>query len=154
MTFFLVGMPASGKTTFGRAFAAHQNCAFFDLDAEIERLQGCTIATIFIEKGEAEFRKIERNTLRNLDFTQPIVLATGGGTPCFQDNMALMRKNGTVLWLDADLAILQQRLSANAAQRPMFQGLEGAALAQKIADLYQKRQPFYAQAHYRCVSEL
>jgi shikimate kinase len=150
MTFFLVGMPGSGKTTFGRAFAAHHNLAFLDLDAEIERFQGSTIAGIFTAKGEAEFRKIERDTLQNLDFSLPIVVATGGGTPCFLDNMTFMRKHGTVLWLDAELPILQQRLGKNSAQRPLFQHLDSSELAQKIADLYENRKAFYAQAHYRC----
>jgi shikimate kinase len=150
MTFFLVGMPGSGKTTFGRAFAAHQNCIFLDLDAEIERLQRSTITAIFIEKGEAAFRKIEHDTLQNLDLSQPIVIATGGGAPCFSDNMMWLCAHGTVLWLDTELHILQQRLSKNNAQRPLFQHLESSELAQKIADLYQKRKVFYAQAHYIC----
>lgn len=150
MIFFLIGMPGAGKTTFGRAFAANKNCRFVDLDAEIEYLQNGTIADIFTENGEIGFRKIERDTLQNLNFTQPLVVATGGGTPCFYDNMAFMRTKGTVLWLDAPLAVIQQRLITTSAQRPLLQGLENNELAQKIADLYQKRHAFYAKAHYKC----
>ena len=150
MIFFLVGMPCAGKTHFGAAFAAAQNCDFVDLDAEIERLQSRTITDIFTKNGELAFREIERSTLQNLDLSLPKVIATGGGAPCFSDNMSLMRTRGTVLWLDPKRYILLQRLSANTAHRPLFHNLNPLDLAEKVSELYEKRKFFYAQAHFRC----
>ena len=149
MIFFLIGMPCSGKTTFGKAFATNLNCRFLDLDAEIMRLQGCTIAQIFENAGESGFRKIESETLRSLDFGASAVVATGGGAPCFYDNITFMRTRGTVLWLDPEMHVLKTRFLADSHNsRPLLQDTS-ADFDTKIAAMYEARKPLYRQAHYR-----
>jgi shikimate kinase len=147
MHIFLVGMPASGKTTFGRPYAAAKGLCFVDLDAEIVHQQDATISQIFEAVGEEGFRQIERDTLKNLDFSEAMLLATGGGTPCFYDNMAFMRTKGCVLWIDTPLYSIKKRLSQDTA-RPLFQNENIDEIVEK---LYRERKPFYEKAHFRCV---
>jgi shikimate kinase len=146
MHIFLVGMPASGKTTFGRAYALAKGLRFVDLDAEIVRQAKMTIAHIFVLVGEEGFRQIERDVLHNLDFSQPILLATGGGTPCFYDNTAFMRTKGCVFWIDTPLYNIKKRLLQDTA-RPLFQNEN---IDEMVEKLYRERKPFYEKAHFRC----
>ena len=109
----LVGLPGSGKTTLGRQLAAHFNRPFLDLDMAIEARTGRDVREIFAEKGEAAFRDIEAAVLRAALAAggPPLVLATGGGTPCFHNNMALLNQAGITLWLDISVAELAARLA-------------------------------------------
>ena len=143
----ILGMPGSGKTTLGRALAAHFALPFVDLDAEIVAHAGQSIPSIFQQHGEAHFRQLEAEVLR-LVATRPgpLVLATGGGTPCFHDNLAVLDATGITLWLDVPVPVLAARLAATAetASRPL---LATTGPTEKwLRETLEVRYQFYSQA--------
>ena len=150
---FLVGMPAVGKSTLGKQVAQKYNLQFIDLDKYIEDKQGKPISEIFEEEGEATFRKLEAENLAIVAQMQDVIVATGGGTPCFYDNINLMLQAGVVIFLDFSLELIIERISQNNLVRPMFAGLDKPEIAEKIKDLYQKRLPYYSLSHYSFKSE-
>lgn len=123
-------MPGSGKTTLGRRLAAHFALPFLDLDAAIEARAGRRIPAIFAAEGEAYFRQLEAATLREVMAPQPggpLVLATGGGTPCFHENMGVLQAAGLTLWLDVPVRVLASRLQASdLTSRPLLAGRLGS----------------------------
>ena len=131
----LIGMPASGKTTVGQAAAQRLGREFFDVDAYITQKAGTDIPTIFAEKGEAYFRDLETESVRELSARTGIVFATGGGTILRQENVDLLRMNGKLLFLDRPL----ERLLPT-SDRPL------GNTAQKIRQLYETRLPLYRAA--------
>lgn len=145
---FLVGMPAVGKSTLGEQIAQKYNLQFIDLDKYIENAQRKSIPKIFEDEGEAVFRKIETESLGVVAQMQNVIVATGGGTPCFYDNTNLMLQTGIVIFLDFSLEVILERIAQNSNKRPMFVGLEKTAISEKIKDLYQKRLPYYLLAQY------
>lgn len=157
MHLFLIGLPGSGKTTLGRRLAAHYGREFVDLDEVVGQEAGRSIPEIFAAEGEASFRAREAAALtRLIQRPQPLVVATGGGTPCFHHNMALLRKTGFVLWLAVPLPELARRLAATgqAAARPLLAAAGTAespetALAAHLSRTLAAREGFYAQAHLR-----
>ena len=112
-----------------------------------------TISEIFSEDGEAYFRKTESKLLKWFKEKKKYVLATGGGTPCSQDNMDFMKKEGVVIWLDESIEVLAQRLLAEKAQRPLIANIEDARLAEFLQNKMLERTPFYQQAHYHLSSD-
>lgn len=147
----LVGLPGAGKTTLGRQLAAHFNRPFLDLDAAIEAHTGRSVREIFAEDGEARFRALEAAVLREaLAHTgPPLVLATGGGTPCFHDNMTLLNHAGPTLWLDVPVAVLAARLPpAEVVKRPLLAAAGGPE--NWLRETLAARSQFYAQARLRC----
>ena len=110
MRLYLIGFMASGKSTFGKCLAKQNAQRFIDLDEQIEQRIGMSISAFFEKKGEAAFRKIESDVLKETVDLEDCIIATGGGTPCFSDNLAWMKKNGTTLWLNIPLEILVKRL--------------------------------------------
>lgn len=150
MHLYLLGMPGSGKTTLGRALAAHYALPFLDLDAEIVARAGQAIPAIFREHGEAHFRRLEAEALRDLA-ARPgaAVLATGGGTPCFYHNLTVLNATGCTAWLDVPVAVLAARLAAGAetASRPL---LAAAGPTETwLRETLGARAQFYAQARVR-----
>ncbi|WP_210513630.1 shikimate kinase [Hymenobacter terricola] len=147
MKLYLIGMPGSGKTTLGRALAAHFALPFLDLDAEIVARAGQVIPAIFLQHGEAHFRRLEAEVLRDVAARPgPLVLATGGGTPCFHDNLTVMHATGLTLWLDVPVPVLAGRLAATAetASRPL---LATAGPTEKwLNETLEARTRFYRQA--------
>lgn len=152
--YFLVGMPASGKSTIGRLLAGQLRLAFFDLDQIIVETENESITDIFTKKGEAYFRELERNCL--MDFIQKednYVLATGGGAPCFFDNMNLMNRHGITVFLDVDIMDLYHKLSAKTThKRPLLQGKSKKELKKELLTKYTDRKPFYDQSNI-CLSQ-
>ncbi|OGX90929.1 shikimate kinase [Hymenobacter coccineus] len=146
----LLGMPGSGKSTLGRALAQHFNWRFLDLDAEIVARAGQAIPAIFAEHGEAHFRQLEAEALRAVVARPgPLVLATGGGTPCFHDNINVLNTSTFTLWLDVPAAVLARRLErGGAARRPLLAGA-GPQLATSLAETLAARERFYSQARLR-----
>ncbi|MBS9522703.1 AAA family ATPase [Litoribacter ruber] len=145
----LVGMPGSGKSTLGKAVAEVLQLSFFDLDQVIEEEAGRSIPEIFEELGEEEFRMLERRALsKMLNTPHGYVLATGGGAPCFFDNMEEINAAGLSIFLDPPLEQILIRLS-HSQNRPMFAGLDSEARLAKLRMIYGQRQPFYRRAHFR-----
>jgi shikimate kinase len=138
----LVGMPGSGKTTMGRALARHLNKVFMDSDEEITKRTGVTIPHIFDVEGEAGFRQRETDAIRDLSGRDNLVLATGGGAVLAEQNRELLRRNGIVIYLRANVHDLWQR-TRHDSNRPLLQTGDPYA---KLKELLQHRDPLYRQA--------
>ncbi len=150
---FLVGMMGSGKSHWTKKIAKWIKSGGYDLDDLIEMNEEKTIAEIFTEEGEEQFRKTEAKILRWFKEKKKYILATGGGTPCFQDNMAWMKKEGIVIWLDESEDILVKRLVEEKAHRPLIADLSEQDLTKFIKDKLVERHAFYSQANYRLSSD-
>ena len=146
---FLIGMMGSGKSYWTKKISKWIKSAGYDLDSLIEMNEEKTISEIFSEDGEAYFRKTESKLLKWFKEKKKYVLATGGGTPCSQDNMDFMKKEGVVIWLDESIEVLAQRLLAEKAQRPLIANIEDTGLAEFLQNKMLERTPFYQQAHYQ-----
>jgi shikimate kinase len=140
---YLVGMPGSGKTTFGQRLAEHLGYGFFDTDQMIESAVGQKTSQIFAESGEQLFRELERQVLVELSPYGRCVIATGGGIVLKPENWSYLR-HGVVLWLDVPLDLLLGRLESDSS-RPLLVGDLQARLTQLQAD----RAHLYAQADLR-----
>jgi shikimate kinase len=146
---YLIGMPSSGKSTLGRSLARVLNYRFVDMDDLIESHEGKTIFDIFKEKGEDYFRNIESQILKSIDNDSRLVIATGGGVPCFFDNMKYIKANGKSVFLDVKPEALFQRLiNAKGNNRPLIDKTDHEALLENLKNRYQNRLPFYQQADF------
>ena len=148
MKLFIVGLPGSGKSTLGKQLAARLTLPFLDLDDRIEQHTGEAIRDTFAQRGEAVFREIERRMLQEIIAEHDqFVLATGGGAPCFFDNMDLMNSSGTTLFLDVPIPTIVQRMQGDQiSNRPLLQALDQDQLAQEYTAKFEKRLPVYRQA--------
>lgn len=115
---FLTGYMGAGKTTLGKAFARELNVPFIDLDWYIEERFHKSIRELFVERGEASFRELERNMLHEVSEFEDVIISTGGGTPCFFDNMDYMNGHGQTVFLDVHPDILFNRLRVATLQAP------------------------------------
>ena len=149
MRIFLIGYMGSGKSTLGRRLAKHLNVQFVDMDHYIEERNYKTIPQIFAEEGEAEFRKKERKALEELAEFTDIVIATGGGAPCFFDNIDVMNRTGKTIYLNINPEILAERLMKSKTERPLIKGKSREELVAFIDETLKKRHAFYSQAHYQ-----
>ena len=137
----------SGKSTIGEKLAYNMKHEFLDLDAYIESEEGRTISEIFDEDGEDYFRKLERVYLHRIIDKENIVISTGGGTPCFFDNMEQMNDYGKTIYLNMHPKALIPRLQASALLRPLLKGLEGVELLDYIYKTLREREVYYNKAH-------
>jgi len=152
---FLIGYMGSGKTTIGKLLAARLGYSFIDMDTHIEEKQFKTISQIFAKLGEAEFRILEQKCLHEVAEFENVVISTGGGAPCFFDNMDYMNACGLTIYLKLTPTELAERLEASHAnKRPLLANRKGEELRQFIADGLAKREPFYAQASYSLSGEI
>ena len=137
----------SGKSTLGKKLAAKLNLTFLDLDQLIEEQEGKTIAEIFSQHGEAYFRDLETIVLnQTINQHQGFVLALGGGTPIFNNNMELINENGTSVYLKYNAGMLSSRLLTAKQQRPLIAGKNEIELKQFVAELLTQRESFYLQS--------
>ena len=137
-----------GKTTLGRKLAATLNLTFIDLDTFLEEKYFRTIPQIFKEEGEAEFRRKEQNVLNEVSTFDDVIVATGGGAPCFFDNMEVMNNTGFCIFLDVDTDSLVCRLIHAKTERPIIKGKSLDELHHFIEEMMLKRRPFYEKARY------
>lgn len=140
----LIGYRGSGKSTIGPQVAALANVPVFDADAEIERAAGKSIREVFSERGEAHFRELETETLRELLSRKPSVLSLGGGVVLREENRSLLKYCFTV-WLTAPLEVLLNRLELDAGKSAQRPSLTGLPQNEEVARLLEERQPFYAK---------
>ena len=120
MRLYLVGFMGAGKTTVGRELAARLDAPFFDLDELVEAAEKMSIKEIFTVHGEPHFRKRERDLLRSTRYLEAAVVATGGGTFTFDENIQFIRAEGLSIYLAASYALLRARVGDKAAERPLF----------------------------------
>lgn len=148
MKVFLIGFMGSGKTTIGKKLANYLKYEFIDLDKLIESTAGMSIVIYFELHGEGAFRELERDILQKSEFPENVIIATGGGAPCFGDNMEWMNKNGLVAYLSLSPKALASRLEHSKTDRPLIRHLKGDELIDFISSKLQEREVFYNQAKY------
>lgn len=146
MTLFIIGYMACGKTTFGKALARAMGREFIDLDFYIEQRFRMSVSEIFAQKGEAEFRRIESNVLKEVGEFQDVIISCGGGTPCFYDNMEWMNLHGTTVWLNTPADRIVERLIANSSRRPLMAGKTPDEIRETVDAGLSARLPYYSQA--------
>jgi len=138
-----------GKTTVGKRLANKMGWPFVDLDHQIEEFSGNTIAEIFEAKGEAAFRELEKQTLHNTFNLQHAVISTGGGAPCFFDNMDQMNLNGKTVYIELPAKVLVDRLKGAKNQRPLIKDKSDEELLIFVTEGLEKRAPFYLKAKFK-----
>ena len=135
-----------GKSTIGRMTAVRLGYDFVDLDKEIEDWQGRSVSQIFEQAGEAEFRRLERTMLEQVPANGDIIIAAGGGTPCFGDNIELMKSKGPVVYLRTSPEVLLPRLKRGRSRRPKIAAMDDEALLAYISETIAEREKFYMQS--------
>ncbi len=142
---FLIGFMGCGKTTLGRKLASRLGYEFMDLDDIFEEKVGMTIAEYFSAFGEDVFRKLESEVLKQTNYPENAVVSTGGGLPCFFDNMDWMNAHGKTVYIKLSPKTLANRLENEKDQRPVLRD-HGDNLAAFIAGKLAERDEFYEQA--------
>ncbi|WP_345954484.1 shikimate kinase [Mucilaginibacter sp. PAMB04168] len=143
---FLIGFMGCGKTTLGRKLAARLGYSFIDLDHVLEEQAGMSIAEYFSSFGETAFRLAEAEVLKNTVYPDHAIVSTGGGLPCFFDNLDWMNANGTTLYIKLSPKALASRLENSREERPLLRDKHGDELISFIADKLADREKFYLRA--------
>ena len=133
----------SGKSYTGRRLSEALDIPFIDLDHWIEDQEGQSIQAIFEKSGEAAFREIEREALHQMIAYEQAIIACGGGTPCFFDNMEWMNRHGITVYLQTPVEELCRRLLPEMTHRPLLKGLDEYSLPQFIEEKLAQREPYY-----------
>ena len=136
----------SGKSKTAEALAKHLGYSVFDIDKQVEGRSGKTISAIFETEGQEAFRELEKDVLRSTATMENVVISTGGGTPCFSDNMDWMNTNGITVYLEANSGLLFHRLAGNKQGRPLIENLTDVELMEQITGHLAIRIPFYRRA--------
>lgn len=143
---FIIGFMGSGKSTLGRAVSKATGMQFIDLDAYIEQRYHANVRDIFASKGEDGFRDVERRMLHEVSDFEDVIVACGGGTPCFFDNMEHMNSKGLTIMLTATNESLQRRLKVGRNRRPLIASMTDEELNTYISEALNQRMEFYSQA--------
>lgn len=143
---FLLGMMGAGKTYWAEKLKKKLKIPAYDLDTLVEMMEEKTITEMFEEDGEEYFRKAEAKMLRLFKEKKNFILSCGGGTPCFNDNMQWMNKNGITVWIDEPVEILAQRLTTEKDKRPLIKNLSDGDLVKFLNGKLTERKPFYSLA--------
>jgi len=143
---FIIGYMGVGKTTLGKALGKALNIEFIDLDKYIEHCQRKTILELFDEQGEHGFRMLEQKMLKKISTFENVVISTGGGAPCFFDNMQVMNNAGVTIYLKTEPEELAARLRAAKGVRPIIAGKSNEELVPFIEHHLNEREQFYNQA--------
>ncbi len=149
MKLYLIGLLGSGKSVLGKELSQVLKIPFIDLDDVLEKEAGIKVAEIFSEKGEAQFRAMEAEALRNQSEKKEFVMATGGGTPCFHDNISFINQNGISVFLNTPVSEIVKRLTGEQRKaRPLLANVADDQLQLTLEAMLQNRLKFYKQAHY------
>ena len=147
----LMGFMGCGKSTIGRLLAKKLGYEFIDLDDAIQQDSEKTISEIFEKYGESHFRKLESKVLKKVVASnKDIVLALGGGTPCFNNNLKLVNKHPSV-YINCGVDVLNARLEKEKKHRPIIANQSSAGLRKFIASKLGERRAYYKQATYTVV---
>jgi shikimate kinase len=145
----------AGKSYIARHLGAALQCDTADLDTLIETAAGQSIARIFEEQGEVYFRELEQKTLHQTLEIAPKVIALGGGTPVYHNNMDWIKEHGKSIFLDPPITVLLQRLEQERAQRPLLANLDANEFKASVINRLEQRRLFYEQAdcHIRATNQ-
>ncbi|MCU0421565.1 MAG: shikimate kinase [Bacteroidia bacterium] len=145
---FLIGFMGAGKTTIGKKLATTLQRNFIDTDKWITEKYGKSVADIINQQGEAYFRIAERDCIHEITSNEAAVIATGGGLPCYYDNMEWMNSHGMTIYLKGNASFFKQRLSKSKTVRPLLSGLDKDSLQSKIEEMLTLREPYYSKANH------
>ena len=148
MRIFLIGFMGCGKTTLGKKLAKHLNYNFIDLYSYIEKTTNKTITEIFENIGEKKFRIVEKESLMEVCKKDNLVIATGGGTPCFFDNMQKILDSGKAIYLKMEIEDLLEGLETEKSQRPLIENKSAKELENFIRNKLSEREYFYKKSNY------
>lgn len=148
MNYYIIGFMGSGKSTFGKELSEALGYSFIDTDTMIIEKEGRGIPDIFEEEGEEEFRNIESEVLRSTAKLENTVIATGGGAPCYKDNLAWMKAHGQLVYLKLFEGELEKRLKADKEERPMLKDVSEEDLPGYIYETLRQRAAYYHQADF------
>jgi shikimate kinase len=146
MKIFVMGMPASGKSYWGKKWAKELKLDFIDLDEKIEDSLGKSIPEIFSTSGESFFRETETRMLSEILLLDDFVLSCGGGAPCFGDNLERMNQCGVTVFLNVNIYTLMRNIENNNQPRPLIDGYSSQEMKVKLTQMLQQRLPFYRQS--------
>lgn len=144
---FLIGFMGVGKTTLGKKLAKKLNVPFYDTDEEIEKEMGMTVKDLFSKYGESYFRNLEKVWLQNIS-KNPAVIATGGGMPCDEKRLSLMKSTGTIVYLERPVKELFNRLKNAKKSRPLLASMSDDEMLEYIQTTLKNRSFYYSQADY------
>ena len=148
---YLVGYMGCGKSYWGKLLADTLNFDFVDLDDLIVEREGLTIPDIFSQLGETSFREREQKALLSTKaLTNSTIISTGGGAPCFHDNMKMMNTMGQTLFLEASPLVLKQNILKSDDERPIVKSVPESELESYIANHLKSRLPYYRLAEFKC----
>src|ERR1051325_410673 len=147
MKIFLIGFMGSGKTYWGRLLSQKLSIPFFDLDEQVAEQAGKSIVDIFATEGEEYFRTLEKDVLYEItEKNESFVMACGGGSPCYFNNIDYMSQAGTTVWINTDFETLLKRLIGEKDNRPLIKGLSDDQLRIYITRKFADRKIYYEQA--------
>ncbi|OSZ80232.1 shikimate kinase [Chitinophagaceae bacterium IBVUCB2] len=147
MRIFLIGFMGSGKTHWGRLLSEKLGIRFFDLDEQVTEHAGKSVVEIFATEGEEHFRLMEKDVLHIItESHDSFVMACGGGSPCYFNNIEYMNQSGTSVWINAPLDVLFERLIAEKDKRPLIKNLSDEQLKNFISKKFADRRIYYEQA--------
>ena len=146
MRIYIIGMPGTGKTHFGKMLSKAMSLPFVDTDEMLEKQSRLNIKQLIEQKGEAVFRSMESEVLFATASMPHAVVSTGGGTAVNNDQIVWMKNHGIVVWIDTDLQLIAKRIAQNITRRPLFAGLNEVEIAQKLNEIYAFRKKFYKKA--------
>ncbi len=151
---FLIGYMGCGKSTLGRALSQASGLQFIDLDHYIENRFHATVSELFATRGEEGFRRAEHAMLDEVSQFADVIVACGGGTPCFFNNMEMMNERGTTVWLNTPIERLYERLQRNRSKRPILADKTDSELMAFITGALSAREPYYSKASHRFCATL
>ena len=144
---YLIGFMGSGKSTIGRFIANDMGWTNIDMDHTFEKEYNCTIAHYFATEGEQAFRAAEEKILKKLSSEKNVIISTGGCTPCYQNNMSVMKSTGLTIYIQVDAEILKNRLNSARDSRPLLISRNEEELLTFIKSKLAEREPIYNTAH-------
>lgn len=150
---YLIGFMGSGKSSAGKKIASLLQWKFADIDKLVEKNEGMTIPEIFATSGEERFREAERVALKEVSGRTRTVVACGGGTPCSEENMAVMKSTGVTVYLRLPVETLVSRLNHSGNRRPLLSEARDSELYATVRELLEKRTFWYEQADLAIDSE-
>lgn len=148
MKVILLGYMYSGKTTVGRKLASILNLPFYDLDHYFEETYKISVKDFFDKYDERAFRDIERRCMLEILSQDKLVLSTGGGTPCFFDNMEVINRSGISVYLKMDPTSIVHRAIHSKNPRPLFKSIAQEELPEFILRHIEEREKYYLRAQH------